>query len=367
MHRANNIVKRILFLLFLSGSCFALHSKAQSVYVAGFENNLYNDVNVSVARYWKDGTPVSLTDGKLDAYCKSVFVADGNVYMAGSITNAEGSNQPVYWVNNSAVVLNSATASAFANSVYVKNGLVCVSNESNGWKPVETHYWFNNTPVSLKQDNAIIAVKSVFIGDDKSVYATGTRIIGKGDGFIYPVAAYWKDGKEILLAEKNHESLGQSIFVSDKDVYVAGYETSVAANGNYVEGYVATYWKNGKAFHLSEKTKTNYATSVFVANGDVYVAGYERQIETGKDIAKYWKNGEEFRLTDGTFHGRANAIFVHQTDVYVAGEINPEPDIMKLATSETGINKIAVYWKNGKLVALTDKKFDASAAGIFVQ
>ena len=59
MHRANNIVKRILFLLFLSGCYFAHQSKAQSVYVAGFENNFYNDVNVSVARYWKDGTPVS--------------------------------------------------------------------------------------------------------------------------------------------------------------------------------------------------------------------------------------------------------------------------------------------------------------------
>ncbi|NJO68360.1 MAG: hypothetical protein HC830_02970 [Bacteroidetes bacterium] len=99
----------------------------------------------------------------------------------------------------------------------------------------------------------------------------------------------------------------------------------------------------------------------------MYVSGYERQVETGKDAAKYWKNGKEVCLTDGTFYSRANAVFVLNNDVYVAGEINPETDVLKLATTETGMNKIAVYWKNGTMIRLTDKENDASAASIFVK
>ncbi len=257
--------------------------------------------------------------------------------------------------------------SAFAGSVAATDGIVCVSAESNGWTAIETDYWKNNIPVSLQQQNAVASVKSVCIGTSGTVYAAGVHIEGSGDGFIYPVAAYWTDGKETLLADKKHESLAQAICTDGTDIYIAGYETWVPENANYIAGYIATCWKNGKAIYLSEKTKTNYATSVFVANGDVYIAGYERQPDTGHDIAKYWKNEQEIRLTDGSFYGRANAIFVHQNDVYVAGEINSETDIMKLATTETGVNRIAVYWKNGTMISLTNKNFDAAAASIFVK
>lgn len=242
-----------------------------------------------------------------------------------------------------------------------------VSNESIGWKTVPNEYWKNNSPVALKKTNAILTLKAVFVDDKNIVHEAGTHIEGKGDGFIYPVAAYWKNGEEILLADKKHESMGQAIFIEGTDVYIAGYEAYVKENSKYISGCIATYWKNGKAVHLSDNLKTTYATSICVANDDVYVAGYERQVDTGKDIAKYWKNGKEIRLTDGTFYGRANSIFIHNNDVYVAGEINPETDVLKLATTETGMNKIAVYWRNGTLIQLTDKKNDASAASIFVK
>lgn len=362
------MIKPTIALLLGLGLFTAPAVKSQpKVYVAGFENNKVNDVNISVARYWENGNPVTLTDGKTDAYCKAIFVKNDDIYIGGATSDTEGLFKPSYWKNNSPTILNAGSSGASVNCIFVKNNDLYVSNESIGWKPLNNEYWKNNLPVALKKTNANISVKAIFVDDKNVVYAAGTHIEGKSNGFIYPVAACWKDGEEILLADKNHESLGQSVFVDGTDVYVAGYETYVKENTNYVSGYIATYWKNGKAVNLSDKTKTNYANSIFVANGGVYCAGYERQVDTGKDIAKYWKNGNEVPLTDGTFYARAHSIFIHNNDVYVAGEINPETDVLRMATSETGMNKIAVYWKNGTLITLTDKKNNASAASIFVK
>lgn len=93
-------------LLFGLGLFTAQTVKAQpTVYIAGFENTKYNDVNTSVARYWENGNPVSLTDGKTDAYCKALIVKDGSIYIAGATSDAAGLFKPTYWKNNSPTIL----------------------------------------------------------------------------------------------------------------------------------------------------------------------------------------------------------------------------------------------------------------------
>jgi hypothetical protein len=357
----------ILFLVFTFSVLQLLNAQ---VYVTGYENKSYRDVGVSVAKYWNNGNPVSLTDGKEDAYGKSITVENDNIYVAGATTNTDGVSIPTYWKNESPTVLNTNGISAFANCIIFKNSDVYVSVHNKDWKLTNVDYWKNDIPVSLKQEQAIINVNSIFVDKNNIVYAAGNHNIGTGDGFINSRAAYWKGGKEILLSDTEHNSDATSIFVNETDIYVAGCESSQSKTGGYLEGYVATYWKNGKAIYMTDKNRYNFATSIYVSNGDVYVAGYGSDKETNNETAKYWKNGNEIQLTDGKGYSRANSIFVNGNDVYVAGEINPEtadPDILKLAFSETGANKIAVYWKNGKLIALTDKKNDASATSIFVK
>ncbi len=342
--------------------------KAQSsVYVAGYETKKYRDMDVSVAKYWKNGNPISLTDGKESAYCKSITVENGDVFVAGATTNSDGISIPTYWKNESPTVLNTNGISAYANCIILKNSDVYVSIQNKEWKLTDVDYWKNDIPVSLKQEQDIINVNSIFVDKNNIVYAAGNHNIGTGDGFINTRAAYWKGRKEIVLSDTGHNSDATSIFVNETDIYIAGCESSQSKTGGYLEGFVATYWKNGNAIHLTDKKSYNFVTSIFVSNGDVYVAGYERKKEAGTEVAKYWKNGTEIQLTDGLGYSRANSIFVNGNDVYVAGEINPETDIQKLAFSDTGANKIAVYWKNGKMIALTDKKNDASASSIFVK
>ena len=359
----------MLFLVFTFG-VLELANAQSSVYVAGYENKKYRDVDVSVAKYWNNGNPVSLTDGKESAYGISITVENDDVYVAGATTNYDGLSIPTYWKNESPTVLNTNGVSAFANCIIFKNSDVYVSVNKKDWKLTNVDYWKNDIPVSLKQEQAIINVNSIFVDKNNIVYAAGNHNIGTGDGFINTRAAYWKGEKEILLSDAEHNSEATSIFVNETDIYIAGCESSQSKTGGYLEGYVATYWKNGKAIYLTDKKRYNFATSIYVSNGDVYVAGYGSDKETNNETAKYWKNGNEIQLTDGIGYSRANSIFVNGNDVYVAGEINPEtadPDILKMAFSDTGANKIAVYWKNGKLIALTDKKNDASATSIFVK
>lgn len=114
------MIKKIIILLLGLGLFTEQSVKAQPiVYVAGFENTKINDINTSVARYWENGNPVSLTDGKTDAYCKMLTVKNGDIYVAGATSDNDGIFKPTYWKNNSPTILNAGSTSAFANSVFV--------------------------------------------------------------------------------------------------------------------------------------------------------------------------------------------------------------------------------------------------------
>ena len=101
-------------------------------------------------------------------------------------------------------------------------------------------------------------------------------------------------------------------------VYVAGFEFN--AQGKRV----AKYWKDGVPTNLSNGATNAEATSIYCTDKEVVVAGFEKSSSTSaKDVATYWKNGKSVRLTDGSIDCSANSIFVSGTDVYVAGNLGP--------------------------------------------
>ena len=225
-----------------------------------------------VANYWQNGVPVQLSgqrfpggpqDSTIDAYSEytsGIFVAGGNVYVAG------GSNEYYSGVPSSY---------QFAR------------------------YWDQGTATSLV-DNLLdssggnITARPVTTG----IYVSGTDVYVAGVfGGVYPnQAVLWKNGVASILGKGS----ANAVFVSGSDVYVAG--TSLI-NGNYE----ATYWVNGQPTVLSTSTMYTTANSIFVSGSDIYVAGSD--VVNDVTYATYWKNGVATHLSPHT--GSASAIYVH--------------------------------------------------------
>jgi hypothetical protein len=97
------------------------------VYVAGQENN----GTQFVAKYWKNGVAVALTGGTTDAGANSIVVVGNDVYVAGyessraltsyqRVGNPDESWVAKYWKNGVAVVLSNGDPAGSANSIVVK-------------------------------------------------------------------------------------------------------------------------------------------------------------------------------------------------------------------------------------------------------
>ncbi|HZY36677.1 MAG TPA: hypothetical protein VFE53_08525 [Mucilaginibacter sp.] len=94
-------------------------------------------------------------------------------------------------------------------------------------------------------------------------------------------------------------------------------------------------------FASCKKSPVNKPTSTNTSGVDVYAAGYIDPL-SGFAVAVYWKNGVPVKLTDSTVTAaNASGIAIAGSDVYVSGTINAGSD-----------NPVAEYWKNGTATQL---------------
>lgn len=319
------------------------------VYVCGEERDgtRYN------ASYWKNGNRVSLGDG----FANSIYVSGNDVYVCG--------NGASYWKNGNLVTLGNGIGQT--NSIAVSGNDVYVVGEIDGhavyWKNGNLMYLPENTrsgdwaaiyPISSISSHA----NSIFIsGSD--IYIAGGEEIARmispypNLGHVFSTSAvYWKNGNEIYLIKGGYGTSqaddAYSIFISAQDVYACG-------------GLTGQYWKNGNPVLLGGSAK-----SIFVSDGDVYVAGTQPDGEPYQTyngtryriVAKYWKNGTAVNLTDGTKNAYATSIAVSGNDVYVAGYEENTPG--------TG-DYIAKYWKNGNPAVLSNVESYANSIFIMIK
>ena len=208
------------------------------VYVAGWEWESTGSGIIPVAKYWKNGQPVLLPTGAMEAYANSIAIAGSDVYVAG-----EAGHGAIYWKNGQAVSLASNLTHSGANSIAVVGADVYVA----GYEGDIAKYWKNGQAVSLSGG---IATSIAVVGSD--VYLAGYYYQAQG----ISIAKYWKNGQEVLLTSGS-EAFARAIAVFGNDVYVAGHED----DGNGIE---PKYWKNGHAISLP--STGGLATSIVVVN-----------------------------------------------------------------------------------------------------
>jgi len=214
-----------------------------------------------------------------------------------------------------------------------------------------------------------------YVEGSESSYAVGNRL---------DVAAVWKNGTLLYrLGDGKHWSAANSVYVSGKDVYVAGYDRSSANS--------ATVWKNGEVMYRLGKGRAE-AKSLYVVGQDVFVTGTK---ETSRGSAPTaWKNGTEHTK-------KVLALCVHGKDIYVAAEEKEgrksvvtiqkngvvehrlddgggrDLEVASLFVSDKDVyavgkgtwrsgSSVAAIWKNGALTRLVGEDSSSSAESVYV-
>jgi hypothetical protein len=234
---------------------------ADDVYVTGYQDNGIKNV----AKVWKNGTPLDLTDGSADAQASDVALCGSDVIVAGY--EYKGANKvAMQWVlpgygapgspmDPRAVLvqpmpLTDGSQNASANAIAVAGADVYLA----GYVPTPlgrvATLWKNGLVLeSLTDGNNLASAVSMTLAGD-AVFASGHEYANG-----VQVAKYWKNLEATALTDGRYAASGIHLEVWGDVVYVAGTENNGTVN-------VAKVWKNGQAFALTDGTANAKALSV---------------------------------------------------------------------------------------------------------
>jgi hypothetical protein len=275
------------------------------VYAAGYQDKAGTILNI--ATYWKNGVAYSLsitgTGGNFDA-AKSIFISGTDVYAAGIEKNTSGNAVAKYWKNGTPVNLTDGTRNGDAQCVFVAGNDIYVAGSEDKSVTSGTDiakYWKNGVAVPLTDGSTPASAMAILvIGTD--VYVAGT--VNDISGYAKPV--YWKNGNQISLSSGSQNAYGFCMAISGSDIYVGG------KNGN--SAVQSGYWKNdftgfsGLAPAATYPGGEEAIGGIAIVGTDVYAAGSYHNGSNRQAVL--WKKGTVQNLGNVGLSSSAGGIFL---------------------------------------------------------
>jgi len=257
------------------------------LYICGYGSSGKNPITGLnyIAKYWKNGVSVNLTDSSPKSYATGIGIAGTDVYVIGTGTTPDLNQLPIgkYWKNGVGVILPGGLPSAIAisgNDVYISGTMV----DSLTGREMAV-YWKNGIPVRLPDSSSNARANAILI-DGSDIYVAGS------DGNR---AVYWKNQIPVYLTDGSTPAALVSISVEGTDVLVGGNIRSIG-----------TYWKNGIPVTLGEGIFLN---GVALAKGNIYVVG-TIHTDPSVEYSGYWINNERQMIFDNTSSTNTSQILV---------------------------------------------------------
>lgn len=301
-----------------------------TVYIAGSQ---INEGGIQVAKYWKNGTAVTLSDGTSTTTTSAIALFGNSIYVIG--TEYKASTLIKLWKDGIEQSITASAGSSGFDIFATETDLYIAGYITSGTHTIAT-YWKNGAPTYLTQGETDARARAIHVSGSDIYIAGFERNTTKS------VAKYWKNGTEISLTDGQNNANTMDIFAQGSDVYVCGSEYI-----NSVE--TAKVWKNGYLTTLGGGVNRSFTTSMGIKAGASHITGFEN----GKGM--YWIDGISNSFPNKDSGGNPISVFLLGNDVFMAGSVS---DV-------NGIR--AAYWKNDNVYYLTDGTKSASAFSIIVR
>jgi hypothetical protein len=256
------------------------------LYICGFGLSQRNFLSGSnyIAKYWKNGVAVNLTDGTTIAYATAIGIAGTDVYVTGTESTTDlRKTFGKYWKNGAAVILTDIYPTSIAVSgsdVYIAGG----TRDTLTGKSVAV-YLKNEIQVRLSDGSSDADANAILI-DGSDIYVAGVEANR---------AVYWKNQVPVYLTDGSTSATLASIAVDAGNVVVAG---NIGTTG--------TYWKNGIPVTVGEKI---YLSGIATAGADIFAVGNISR-DTLPPEPGYWINNERQMIFDSKSNSGTSQILV---------------------------------------------------------